>query len=91
VSEIIGCSACDPFDAFINSVSQIMGVVERCGALILEMRNSVQIFHLDCQTSMKINMDVFVGRLQFIIQLIKLIVDNLYLRSEVVPPSLTRS
>jgi len=37
VSEIIGCSACDPFDAFINSVSQIMGVVKRCGALILEL------------------------------------------------------
>jgi len=37
VSEIIGCPACDPFDAFVNSVSQIMGVVKRCGALILEL------------------------------------------------------
>lgn len=32
MSEIIGYSAYDPFDAFVNSVSQIMGVVERCGA-----------------------------------------------------------
>jgi len=78
VSEIIGCPACYPFDAFLNSVSQITGVVKRCGALILEMTNSVQIFHLGCQTSMKINVDVFVGRLQFIIQPIKLIVDHLY-------------
>ena len=78
MNEIIGCPACDPFDAFVNSVSQIAGVVKRCGALILEMTNSVQIFHLGCQTSMKINVDVFVGRLQFIIQPIKLVLDHLY-------------
>jgi len=78
VSEIIGCPACYPFDAFVNSVSQITGVVKRRGALILEMTNSVQIFHLGCQTNMKINVDVFVDRLQFIIQPIKLIVDHLY-------------
>ena len=78
MSEIIGCPDCNPFDALINSVSQITGVVKRCGALILEMTNSVQIFHLGCQTSVKINVDVFVGRLQFIIQPIKLIVDHLY-------------
>ena len=48
--------------------------------MILEMTNSVQIWvvHLGCQTSMKINVDVFVGRLQFVIQPIKLIVDHLY-------------
>ena len=32
MSEIIGCPACDPFDAFVNSVSQFTGVVKRCGA-----------------------------------------------------------
>jgi len=78
VSEIIGYPACDPFDAFANSVSQITAVVKRCGALILKMTNSVQIFHLGCQTNMKINVDVFVGGLQFIIQPLKLIVDHLY-------------
>ena len=45
MSEMIGCPACDPFDAFVHSVSQITGVVKRCGALILEMTNGVQIFH----------------------------------------------
>ena len=78
MSEIIGCPACDPFDAFVNCVSHITGVVKRCGALILEMTNSVQIFHLGCQTNKKINVDVFGGRLQFIIQPITLIVDHLY-------------
>ena len=42
MSEIIGCPACDPFDTFVNSVSQITGVVKRCGALILEMTNSAR-------------------------------------------------
>ena len=46
MSEIIGCQACDPFDAFVNGVSQITGVVKRCGALILEimMTNSESLF-----------------------------------------------
>jgi len=92
VSEIIGCPDCNPFDALINSVSQITGVVKRCGALILEMTNSVQIFHLGCQTRMKINVDVFVGRLQFIIQPIKLIVDHLYgLKHLSCPPNFPRA
>ena len=44
MSEIIGCPACDPLHAFVNSVSQITGVVKRCGALILEMTSSVMSF-----------------------------------------------
>jgi len=57
VSEMIGCPARDPFNAFVNRVSQITGVVKRCGTLTLEMTNSVQIFHLGFQTGMKFNVD----------------------------------